>query len=99
MQMNYSMIDTKRFLILLRKNIVEQKNEIADVFGKHPMVESVSCLNNGSFMINATCCDFDQFFQLEAFFRKESKISIDASDLADYMHKIFKQDATSEPEK
>ena len=40
----------------------------------------------------------DLYADLTAF-RKESNISFDASDLADYMKKIFKQDATSSPEK
>jgi DNA-binding Lrp family transcriptional regulator len=66
-ELHRAAVDAKRVIILITTNQKEDRDFFSDTIGHHQLIESVALLNDGKYLVHATCFAFDDGTQIERF--------------------------------
>jgi DNA-binding Lrp family transcriptional regulator len=69
-----SSIKANRLLMILKSPNIEKTKELVMEIGENRLVESVGRIDSDRILINAICCNLDQFFELKTFLSRNLNV-------------------------
>jgi hypothetical protein len=74
LELNCNAGDAKKVIILISTNQTEDRDFFSDHIGNNQLIESVTLLNDGRYLVRATCYTLDDLSRIDRFFRELSNI-------------------------
>lgn len=73
-ELSCSMISARSTLTMIKTEGSEQRNQFMEEIGRNPLVESVSCLESGRYLVDGICAGIQHLADQQSFFENNPRI-------------------------